>query len=204
MIYFFDSYGRITRRLSAPLDEAIYAAQAGEQWIQSEEVISDGTHFVLNAVFTPFPARPSSHHEWDWHSLAWVQPPSAITDARRLGAVAIDAAAGRARSRYITTAPGQSETYTAKYQEALAFIAAGYPPDLTSYPFVAGESQPHTWMTPTQAATRIVAIGGYWREVIGPAIEAARVNGKDALDALDDLTAIEAHVTAVLSTLETV
>ena len=204
MIYFFDPYGRITRRLSAPLDEAIYAAQANEQWIQSEEVISDETHFVFNAAFTPFPARPSSHHQWDWHSLAWVLPSSAVADAKVQGAVAIDAAAGRARSRYITTVPGQGETYTAKYQEALDYIAAGYPSDLSPYPFVVGESQPNTWMTPTQAATRIATLGGYWREVIGPAIEAARINGKDALDSLTDPAAIDAHVAAVVANLDAI
>ena len=204
MIYFFDPYGRITRRLSAPLDEAIYAAQADEQWISSEEPYSDDTHFISNLAFTPFPDRPSSHHEWDWLSLGWVQPPSAIADARGLGAVAIDAAAGHARSRYITTVPGQDATYTVKYAEALDYIAAGYPSDLSPYPFVAGESQPNTWMTPTQAATRIATLGGYWREVVGPAIEAARVNGKDALDSLSDPAAIDAHVAAVVANLDAI
>jgi len=100
--------------------------------------------------------------------------------------------------------PGQSETYTAKYQEALSFIAAGYPAELASYPFIAGESQPHTWMTPTQAATRIAALGSYWRDVVGPAIEAIRVNGKDAMDFMSDPVAIDTHVAAVVAALNTI
>ncbi|MEN6449486.1 MAG: hypothetical protein ABFC96_03260 [Thermoguttaceae bacterium] len=118
--------------------------------------------------------------------------------------MAIDNAAGKARQRYITTSPGQDATYTVKYAEALDYIAAGYPSDLSPYPFISGESQPNTWMTPTQAATRIATLGGYWREVIGPAVEAARINGKDALDSLTDPAAVDAHVAAVVANLDAI
>ena len=131
-------------------------------------------------------------------------PSSAASEAKTQGAAAIDAAAGRARQRYITTSPGQDATYTVKYAEALDYIASGYPADLTPYPFIAGESRPNTWMTPAQAATRIATIGGYWREVIGPAIEAARINGKDALDPMTDPEAIDAHVAAVVAALDAI
>ena len=204
MIYYFDQCGRITRCVQAPFHEASHFAQDGEQWMQSEGNYSDAEFFVFNGAITPFPGRPSAYHKWDWLSLAWVQMPSAVADARGLGASAIDAAAGRARSRYITTSPGQDATYTVKYAEALDYIAAGYQSDLSPYPFVAGESQPNTWMTPTQAATRIATLGGYWREVIGPAIEAARINGKDALGALTDPAAIDAHVAAVVANLDAI
>lgn len=204
MIYFFDRRGRITRRLSAPTSEAVYAAQTDERWISSEKVFSDETHFISNGLFCPFPQRPSLHHEWDWTSLEWKQSPTAVVQARVRGAELIDTAAGLARSRHITTVPGQSETYTAKYQEALAFIAAGYPVELSSYPFIAGESQPHTWMTPMQAATRIATLGSYWRDVLGPAIEAIRVNGKDALDFMSDPVAIDAHTAAVVADLNSI
>ena len=204
MIYFFDALGRITRCANIPFSEASFNAHEGEQWMQSEGNYSDAEFFVFNGAITPFPGRPSAYHKWDWLSLAWVQLPSAVADARGLGASAIDAAAGRARSRYITTSPGQDATYTVKYAEALDYIAAGYPSDLSPYPFIAGESQPNTWMTPTQAATRIATIGGYWREVIGPAIEAARINGKDALDSLTDPAAIDAHVAAVVANLDAI
>ena len=204
MIYFFDQCGRITRCVQAPFHEASFMALEDEQWLQSDASVSDDTHFVFNGAITPFPGRPSSYYKWDWLSLAWVQPPSAVADARGIGASAIDAAAGRARSRYITTSPGQDATYTVKYAEALDYIAAGYPSDLSPYPFIAGESQPNSGMTPTQAATRIATLGGYWREVIGPAIEAARINGKDALDSLTDPAAIDAHVAAVVANLDAI
>jgi len=47
-------------------------------------------------------------------------------------------------------------------------------------------------------------IGGYWREVVGPAIEAARINGKDALDSLTDPAMIDAHVAAVVADLDAI
>ena len=204
MIYFFDAFGRITRRSSVPFDEAIHTALEGEQWIESPDIYSDETYYVFSGVFTPFPSRPSAWHEWEWALLAWVRPTSAADDARTSGRARIDTAAGRARQRYITTSPGQDATYTVKYAESLNYIAAGYPSDLSPYPFIAGESQPNTWMTPTQAATRIATIGGYWREVIGPAVEAARINGKDALDSLTDPAAIDAHVAAVVANLDAI
>lgn len=204
MIYFFDSLGKITRQSCVSAAEAELAADAGEQWIESPDIYSDETHYVFSGDFTPFPSRPSAWHEWDWTSLAWVRPTSAADDARASGRARIDTAAGNARKRYITTSPGQDATYTVKYAEALGYIAAGYPSDLSPYPFVAGESQPNTWMTPTQAATRIATLGGYWREVIGPAIEAARINGKDALDSLTDPAAIDAHVAAVVANLDAI
>mgnify|MGYP001171571220 CR=1 FL=1 len=204
MIYFFDGNGMITRCASISHDEAHFIAQDSEQWIQSTVVVSDVDYFVFNGAITQFPTKPSNYHEWDWPSLSWVLPARAVSNARTRGAATIDAAAGRARSRYITTVPGQDATYTVKYAEALDYIAAGYPSDLSPYPFIAGESQPNAWMTPTQAATRIATLGGYWREVVGPAIEGARINGKDALDSLTDPAAIDAHVAAVVANLDAI
>lgn len=149
-------------------------------------------------------SNPSVYHTWDMPTLTWVVTPDKVSVVKADAAVAIDNAAGKARQRYITTSPGQDATYTVKYAEALGYIADGYPSDLSPYPFIAGESQPNTWMTPTQAATRIATIGGYWREVIGPAIEAARINGKDALDSLTDPAAIDAHVAAVVANLDAI
>lgn len=187
-----------------PNDIETLAAAIGCAFIQVANDESDATHYVLNGVAQPFPARPSTSHAWDWAAMAWAAPIYLASDARRQGYAAIDAAAGRARRRYITTVPGQGETYSAKYQEALAYIEAGYPSDTSGYPFVAGESHPNSGMTPTQAATRIATIGGYWREILGPAIEGARINGKDALDAMTDPAAIDAHVSTVVATLDAI
>ena len=159
MIYFFDSVGRITRRSDSPLEEASYNALEGERWIQSADTFSDKTHFVYNAEITAFPVPPSLHHTWDWTLLEWVLPSSALANAKASAAAKIDSAAGRARARYITTTPGQDATYTAKYAEAQAYRAAGYPGNLAGYPFIAGESYPNSNRTPQESADRIINVG---------------------------------------------
>lgn len=114
----------------------------------------------------------------------------------------IDAAAGQARLRYLTDAPGQDATYTTKYAEALAYIAAGYPADLSGYPYIAAEATPNSPLTPTQAATRIAVLGGYWRDVKGPQIEGARICGKDALAACGSAAEIDTHANSVITAME--
>lgn len=132
---------------------------------------------------------------WQWGG----SPPLDI--ARSMAVARIDAAAGRARARYITTAPGQEATYQAKYSEALSYRAAGYPADLAGYPYVAGESEPNAPRTATEAADRIISTGDQWANVIGPQIESTRVNGKDRLleqETAADIAQLTEEVTAAL------
>lgn len=147
---------------------------------------------------------PSHYHTWDISSQTWIVRLEDIKAAKVSSQKQIDIAAGDARSRYITTVPGQDSTYAAKYDEALAYIAAGYPDDLTNFPYISAESRPNTWMSPTQAATRIATIGGYWRDVIGPKIEALRINGKDALEPMDNIEQIELHTKSIISELNAI
>ncbi len=135
---------------------------------------------------------------WKWGG----SPPPDV--ARAMALTRIDAAAGRARARYITTAPGQDATYSAKYAEALAYRAAGYPPDLASYPYVAGESAPNADRTATEAADRIISTGELWASVIGPRIESARVNGKDRIAGLTTAADIAQVAEEVIAQLDVI
>lgn len=94
---------------------------------------------------------------------------------------AIDNAAGEARARYITVSPGQSETYTAKAENAAAYIAAGYPMPCgaTTYPWIAAEAAA-TGVTPTELADTIASRAGAWAS-LGAAIEAARMGAKSSV-----------------------
>lgn len=137
--------------------------------------------------------------------LAWQfggNPP--VDVARSMALTRIDAAAGRARARYITTAPGQDATYSAKYAEALAYRQAGYPSDLASYPYVAGESAPNADRTATEAADRIISTGELWASVIGPRIESARVNGKDRIAGLTTAADIAQAAEEVIAQLDAI
>ncbi|RME58088.1 hypothetical protein D6779_07220, partial [Candidatus Parcubacteria bacterium] len=65
--------------------------------------------------------------------------PHARAEAEKM----IDEAAGQARARYITVAPGQEATYVEKARQAEAFKAAGYPTpvDVNLYPLIDAEVQ---------------------------------------------------------------
>ena len=96
----------------------------------------------------------------------------AITKAER----AIDAAAGDARAKYLTIAPGQEATYLAKAQDADKFIADGEPVDLTGYSWVSAEVNA-TGLTASQAAAAIRTQRDQWY-AIGSYIEQLRLSGK--------------------------
>ena len=77
MIYFFDAFGRITRRSSVPFDEAVHIALEGEQWIESPDIYSDETHYITyvgadeTPTLTAFPPRPSDWHLWNYSTGQW-------------------------------------------------------------------------------------------------------------------------------------
>ena len=83
-----------------------------------------------------------------------------IATARRNARDSIDTAAGMARARYITIAPGQDATYAAKYADAAAYAAAGYPADTSNYPWIEAEAS-QTGLTPDAAAFRIKTTGDF-------------------------------------------
>jgi hypothetical protein len=91
----------------------------------------------------------------------------------------IDALAGQARLKYISTSPGQDATYTAKLKDAEAYVAAGYPTDASAYKWIMTEAT-HTQMTPVQVANRIIAAANLWITV-GAEIEGARQAAKVAI-----------------------
>lgn len=106
-----------------------------------------------------------------------LHPFASVDEARSWARDQVDAAAGVARSRFITTAPGQDAAYRAKYEEAKAFIAAGYSPASQAIPWI--EAEASTAGVSTQvAADRIKERGDAWNLMLGPRIEALRVGGK--------------------------
>lgn len=90
MIYFFDPCGRITRCAQMPFSDAQFLAQDNEQWIQSDTVVDDSTHFVFNGALTPFPPAPGKWWEWDFLNLEWRLPLGALDAARAAQAAAVD------------------------------------------------------------------------------------------------------------------
>lgn len=112
-------------------------------------------------------------------------------DAQRAMALdAIDAAAGRARARYITVAPGQEGTYLLKAAQAQHYLEAGAPADATAWPLIALEAAARA-MTPADLATEVLGMRDAW---IGKAaqIEATRLAAKRAVLQAQDAAGIAA------------
>jgi hypothetical protein len=69
--------GRIDRIIGCPLACVTPSCRPGEAAVQVDTE-RDDTHFVdatvsypVAAILVPFPARPSSAHNWDWTTKAW-------------------------------------------------------------------------------------------------------------------------------------
>jgi hypothetical protein len=113
------------------------------------------------------PAAAVDHADW-----------VALEELRLHARSVIDAEAETARLRYVTPGAGQAMTYQDKRAQALAYVAAGEPEDLTPYPFLAAEASA-LGVTASAAATAILDTSALWA-VVGAQIEGIRMGGKRA------------------------
>lgn len=109
----------------------------------------------------------------------------------------VDAIAGETRLRFVSVSPGQEMTYTAKLEDARAYIAAGYPADASPFIWINAEAEA-TGATPTQVADLIVYTAGVW-STIGAQIEGHRQATKQIITNSD-----ESQTLAALATFRTV
>lgn len=108
---------------------------------------------------------------------------------------AVDLAAGQARARYITTAPGQEMVYILKTQEATQCVNDSTP-SAEKYPFVAADSIAFGVDLMT-AAQMILAVQQQWF-VLGAKIEEIRLTAKETINSkLRESTVIAARDTAI-------
>lgn len=119
-------------------------------------------------------------------------PAAVAGDLDRLKAerkAAIDAAAKAERLKYITPGSGQAMTYARKVEQAKA-AQADAEPELGDYPLLAASIGIDGGDVLAVAAT-VLAMDAAW-EQIGAAIEAARLNGKHAVDLAETAEAARA------------
>ena len=90
MIYFFTSSGKITRRVSCPLAEAVFFAQEGEQWIEFNNAVSDETHYIHNGTVVAFPQSPGTGCEWNWTTLTWELSENSFSELKTIKNKEID------------------------------------------------------------------------------------------------------------------
>lgn len=135
-----------------------------------------------------------------------VDPPRPIlSEVLTAALTAIDAAAGAARARYITTADGQESTYLLKSADADRYKAAGYPAaQIASYPWVLAKARAMVAAPAAAdyqaAADLIIATRDAW-VVKGAAIEEARERGKAAVSAAVDVAGVETARAAAVAEL---
>jgi hypothetical protein len=104
-----------------------------------------------------------------------------IETQRANARIAIDRAAGQARARHITTTPGQAETYLSKAAEAVAYLAAGAPEDLTGWPWIQADASAFN-LSGFEAASTIIANRDAW-VALGSYIENVRLHSKNDIAA---------------------
>lgn len=108
--------------------------------------------------------------------------PQCIADAHKK----IDSAAGDARARYITVAPGQDAVYSLKKEQAEVYKAAGYPADTTDYQLIQAEADA-SGTTTTIACDFILSKAAQWVQLAAN-IEQIRQSAKRQISAITDAT----------------
>lgn len=173
--------------------------------VETEDVLNDegvviATN-VLSRTDTVISTTVESPAPVDAVELAEIPPPP-LTQIKAAAASAIDSAAGAARARYITIAPGQEATYQIKAEQAAAYKSAGYPADASPWALIDLEAQA-TGSTPRNTADLVLATRDAWVQIAAQ-IEAARIGGKQAVAQAADGAAVDAARDVTLATLEAI
>lgn len=175
---------------AAPGDDVVYDTTTNELEVATATTIN------LQTAYDDFAALYD-----EWKTLNGKQPPT-LAEYKTSAKNAIDAHAGEVRTKFITSAPGQELTYAEKSDEATDYVAAGYPADLSSYPFIAAEVAA-TSKSNAQAADDILAQKSAWIAV-GAQIEQQRLGGKVQIDAAADESAVDTIVTNTKAALDAI
>ena len=192
--------GRIIRIQTIPDD---YTVADGRM----SRTVQRGDEQIEHTVFPPstrwYPA-PGGANEGDTYDPDTGEvtppPPPPVEEVRPAALSAIDLAAGRARARFITTAPGQESVYQLKREHALNYAAAGYTGDVPA--MVAAEAVAQG-ITEQAAADFILATAEQWIAVAAQ-IEQLRQAGKTAVRAAGTVAEIETIVSDTLDGLNAI
>lgn len=179
--YFDPASGVVSRLLSGPTLFGMPDPNAGELAVLTDYP-GRLPAFVDRLQVLPMADRPSDDHVWSATHQSWEVPPDqepvVLQKAIHRALDAVDSVAGEVRLRYITSVPGQSETYTRKEAQAREWADSGFTGSAPS--FIAAEAQA-LGVEPQQVAQEVIALADFWSNQKGPAIEAARIAGKAAV-----------------------
>lgn len=142
----------------------------------------DADGFFIGDVASTDPRAVSSYPPnpkgWRWNGLEWEED-EPLEALRANALLLIDEAAGAARTRYITSVPGQEGTYIAKALEAEVWLRDTTQP---AGAFLQAEAVA-TATDLLTCATQIMATRQVWLTQLGPAIELERRRAKLAVQA---------------------
>lgn len=157
----------------------------------------DNASYVAGSI----PAVPSGLYRWDAVEMDWVLlvQPTPLAEIRERAYLLVDGSAGQARLRYISSSPGQAETYLRKETQARAWKAGGYvgpaPSFIAAEATVLGED-------PIDVAEDVIAQADVWENGKGPEIEATRIGGKAQIRDATDEAGIETALAATIAALD--
>lgn len=161
--------------------------------------------FSFAAIVDESTLPPDHQESWEWDASTQTLSVNAAANLAidKLAAKElIDSHAESARLRYITPGSGQSLVYQDKLLDAEEYIAAGYPADVSSHPWIDAEATA-LGITPQATADNIVANYNTWKQ-IGIEVEKIRLVAKRDIDASQTAVEVEQIKNATAATLDAI
>lgn len=180
-----------------------------DEAIHSNKIPADAVEITSDEHAALMSAQASGRRieaDANGYPVAVNPPPPTLAEVQAAALTAIDDAAGAARARYITVAPGQEATYMIKEAHARAFKAAGYPAAaVAGYLMVEAEAKAMSGDAPSAeqiqaAADGIIAQADAWIAKAAQ-IEQVRIGGKRAVSNAASVTDVETARTAAIAEL---
>jgi hypothetical protein len=198
-----DADGRIHQVMTVrDEEEALLNVPEGGGYIAG--AVDQTAYYVSGGEPVAYPPKPGPWAEFDFTTGQWFDPrdarqiAAAFAQVKRAAIGSVNAAAGKARQRYITALPGQDMIYLAKEAEALRYIAQA-PETLDGYMLLAAEvgiTAPDAW----QLAQLWANNGQLWR-MLAASIEKLRLGAVFQIEAATDETEVDAIRDAAVAAL---
>ncbi|MEM6374138.1 MAG: hypothetical protein AAF727_15365 [Pseudomonadota bacterium] len=182
---------------------ALLTLPAGQTLRFSETQVDPNGFYWANDALQPLPDRPNLFVEFDVGLGSWVDPASALADAKLAAVSEINRQAGLVRQQFVTESPALQMIYLRKETEARDYLdLAAAPADLTDFPMMAAEVG-ITAATATDLATLWRDQADFW---VGKAaqIEGIRAAAFAQVEAATTTTAIDALIETATTDLWTV
>lgn len=177
---------------------------------------------VTQIVDTEYPMEDSDDAEWIEVShanpapqMGWIydralglfgpmtEASIILSEAKNAARISMDMAAGKARTRYITDIPGQSEIYREKYEQAIDFLSSIGTVRYADFPLLEVESKVLD-IPMKDIAETVIKRRSNWITKLS-AIESLRLSGKYNLEnctTLHEVGKLKAHIMHKLNELK--